>query len=623
MSKKITTEDFVKLSEEKFGVGRFNYDKTIYKTAKTKLTITCPIHGDFKTTPDSFLHTTFGCRKCGNVQKGLSQRKSKDDFVNKANKIHQGFYDYSKFECKTTHSKGTIICPIHGEFEQEANAHLRGQGCPKCKCIKISNSKQSNQKECVDINTQHFIEKAMKIHPQINYDKTIYYNLETPSTFVCKEHGEFTQKPSCFLKAKFPCPTCRKEKTKKNKTNKFIEKARKKFGDMHDFSNMNYVNLRTAIEIKCKKHEISYMIPIQSYLRSDVGGCPECKRENIQKIQLQKAKKDFFKKIKIKFPNLDATNVEYVDSTTAISLTCPKHGDFEKTPRYLLSPMNVYGCPECCKEQRAKNNKISKEEAISYARKVHGTKYDYSLLPDFMNEKYSRTKVKIICPIHGTFEQMWRTHLEGHGCKKCADDIMRPTLEEFINRANDIHGIGTYDYSLIDQYKNKRVKLPIICANHGTFYMSAEDHVKKGFGCPQCGRDRIKSHGEERIEKILKVKNVCFEVEKKIDCLGKANKSKFDFYIKGVGFIEFDGNQHFKPYEFYGGEKRYKQLKSNDQKKNQYCEQNQIPLLRIKYNQFDKIKEMIEDFILNKENYLKNHNTYLTNTEYYRDNDSP
>ena len=61
----------------------------------------------------------------------------KDDFIEKAQKIHNNKYDYIKFNYINTKTKGVIICPIHGDFLQSPDAHLRGQGCPKCKSSKL------------------------------------------------------------------------------------------------------------------------------------------------------------------------------------------------------------------------------------------------------------------------------------------------------------------------------------------------------------------------------------------------------------------------------------------------------------------------------------------------------
>ncbi len=97
-------------------------------------------------------------------------------------------------------------------------------------------------------------------------------------------------------------------------------------------------------------------------------------------------------------------------------------------------------------------------------------------------------QVIIISKEHGGFLQNPQSHLNGHSCKKCSDDKYRFTLEEFIQRAKKIHG-NLYDYSLTE-YKGNKIKVKIICKNHGIFYQSPNEHLDKS-GCDKCARKRI------------------------------------------------------------------------------------------------------------------------------------
>ena len=62
----------------------------------------------------------------------MSNRKTKEQFIEKAIEIHGDKYDYSKVKYKNAKNKITIICKKHGEFNQEAGSHLLGSGCKKC-----------------------------------------------------------------------------------------------------------------------------------------------------------------------------------------------------------------------------------------------------------------------------------------------------------------------------------------------------------------------------------------------------------------------------------------------------------------------------------------------------------
>ena len=78
--------------------------------------------------------------------------------------------------------------------------------------------------------------------------------------------------------------------------------------------------------------------------------------------------------------------------------------------------------------------KLTQEEFINLVNEKHSNKYDYSLVK-YTNSKY---KIRIICPIHGEFEQFPHHHLTGSGCREC---VSKPVLntKKFIERAKKIH----------------------------------------------------------------------------------------------------------------------------------------------------------------------------------------
>ena len=128
--------------------------------------------------------------------------------------------------------------------------------------------------------------------------------------------------------------------------------------------------------------------------------------------------------------------------------------------------------------------KLTTDEFIKKAREVHGDKYDYSKV-EYINK---RTKVCIICPIHGEFYQLAGDHMRGHGCRKCGSDkvadVCRYDKITFIEKANEIHN-HKYDYSKVE-YINANTKVCIICPEHGEFWQTPGSHLYSA-GCPKCG----------------------------------------------------------------------------------------------------------------------------------------
>lgn len=141
--KKWTTENFIERSKQIHGEA-YDYSKTIYTNYYNKITITCPIHGDFKQTISNHIYKQYGCPKCGIEKRARSRQLPINDFIRRANQIHNNKYDYSKVVFKNMHEKVVIICPEHGEFEQTPQKHiLRQHGCPKCSQSRGENEVQS------------------------------------------------------------------------------------------------------------------------------------------------------------------------------------------------------------------------------------------------------------------------------------------------------------------------------------------------------------------------------------------------------------------------------------------------------------------------------------------------
>ena len=167
----------------------------------------------------------------------------------------------------------------------------------------------------------------------------------------------------------------------------------------------------------------------------------------------------------------DYSLVEYVNARTKVRIICPEHGVFEQTPSEHL---RKHGCLSCCGKKQ-----LTTEEFIVRARDIHGDKYDYSLV-EYVN---ARSRVQIICPDHGVFEQIPNHHLHGYGCQYCGGS-KKLTKEEFITRAREVHG-DRYDYSLVE-YVNTQTKVKIICPEHGVFKQTPNNHTSLKKGCPQC-----------------------------------------------------------------------------------------------------------------------------------------
>lgn len=124
---KLSTKEFIERSKLIHG-DKYDYSKVEYENSRTKVEIICPIHGSFFQKASDHIHNNTGCVKCGHDKK----RKEPSVFLNKAKKIHNNKYNYSKVEYKSVNHEVIIGCPIHGYFKMTPRNHLRSYGCSKC-----------------------------------------------------------------------------------------------------------------------------------------------------------------------------------------------------------------------------------------------------------------------------------------------------------------------------------------------------------------------------------------------------------------------------------------------------------------------------------------------------------
>ena len=277
------------------------------------------------------------------------------ELIAKAKKIHKNKYDYSLSDLTTVREKTTIICPIHGEFQQTWDAHVNAKsGCPKCN-------------GGYRYNNDEWIEEVNRIHKnKYDYSKTHYTKAKENVTIICHqkdelgvEHGEFVVRAGNHM-AGIGCPKCAGKYVPT--TEEWIERAKKVHGDRYDYS-----------------------------------------------------------------------KTKYCGSNKMVTITCPKHGDFEQT---AYSHLSGNGCPMC-------NGGVSmtQKEFIDGAKRVHNGKYDYD------NAKYvnAREKGAIKCHRHGIFYQTPEQHLRGQGCPKCKSS----KLENIVIKLLDDNNIDyVYQYRL-------------------------------------------------------------------------------------------------------------------------------------------------------------------------------
>lgn len=177
----------------------YDYSKVVFTRMRDKVCIICPKHGEFWQTPDKHYKHGQGCPECAKGKRNADKKVTKEKFIERATKLFNGFYDYSKVEFNDSKKDYiTIICPKHGEFKHKVHWHLAGHGCSQCAIEKSR------------ITTDAFVARAMELHKEkYDYSKSNIVRTKDEITIVCPIHGEFKQTIESHLKGS-GCPICGK-----------------------------------------------------------------------------------------------------------------------------------------------------------------------------------------------------------------------------------------------------------------------------------------------------------------------------------------------------------------------------------------------------------------------------
>ena len=260
------------------------------------------------------------------------------------------------------------------------------------------------------------------------------------------------------------------------KTIDFINKAKLKHGDIYDYSNVEYINVKNKVIITCKRHGEFLQTP-SDHLSGN--GCKYCGIES-RKLIRTKTTLQFINEATLKhLHKYDYSKTIYTSSIEKIIIICKEHGKFEQLPN---SHLRGAGCKQCSTKYSGLIKRSNTNDFINKAKLIHGDKYDYS------NVNYGTAieKVAIICKIHGEFETSPNAHLNNKvGCSKCSKKYSY-TTEKWIEKAKSIHG-EKYDYSKVN-YINCETNIKIICKKHGEFEQRPQGHLN-GHSCVKCANN--------------------------------------------------------------------------------------------------------------------------------------
>ena len=322
-------------------------------------------------------------------------------------------------------------------------------------------------------------------------------------------------------------------KSNRMTTQQYVQKAQDVWGDRWDYSSTVYTHSEEPVTIACLVHGEFTQVATQ-HLMGKVG-CKGCSYIRVNQ-------EEFLTKALAQWGDRwDYSNTQYSGYKNPITVRCREHGEFTQQAGAHLS--GAVGCVECWPRPRK-----TQDEFIMEAKEVWGDRWDYSLV------EYSdrTTKVKIVCVLHGEFSQTPVNHLRGvNGCVACSRASRLDTNNEYVAKATQVWG-NRWDYSGT-LYSSSKELVRITCREHGTFTQRADGHINGYVGCPQCYTQPI-SNMETDLGDFVESLGVAVERNKRN--LLPPFKQEIDVFVpdQRVAF-EFNGlywhGSTFKPYYYH------------------------------------------------------------------------
>jgi len=349
-----------------------------------------------------------------NVKEGYAQ-----EWKEECTKIHKNKYNYDNIDLssRTKNGKIKIICPDHGEFLQTPTRHKSGTKCVNCSNLEKSSKQKMTREQFIKKSKEH------KNHQNKNYDYSLVTDLPDGSAtilnIICPEHAVFQQTAVSHATQGYGCQECANANKKfsgNKNTDQFIIDVKEMYKDLYDYSNVEYVNNKTEVQVYCNVHHDYFDVEPRNHLRG--SRCPQCMSGQESKRKMTT------NEFKDRVEKLDKDNIYDLSNTKCdgrfkeLTIKCNKHGNFTTTPSIVLANENaniLRGCPLCGDHtshllQKKSDEKFMEEMKLAYKDRD----YDYSKV-NYVNCK---TPVEIICKSHSSFMKKPEDIYLKRGCPK-------------------------------------------------------------------------------------------------------------------------------------------------------------------------------------------------------------
>ena len=391
---------------------------------------------------------------------------------------------------------------------------------------------------------------------------------------MCKMCGnQWLQKPNHILDG-HGCKKCANKNNgiqKRKTTAQFCDELKNISKNIRIIG--EYIGANKKILCECVKCGFIWE-PIASSLVNNKTGCPKC-------IGRNKTNDEFIQELPEKIKNYVIFLDEYINSKTKIKCKCLICGNI-----WFGYPSNLkkgHGCMICGgkSKQDTKTFIDSLPQNVIENVKIIG--------------EYSNAHEKILC-LCKKCGNKWMGNItvlkRGGLCPICshgeAGYKKRKTKNDFIAQIKKINK----NINIIGEYSTAFDKIKCGCKICGHIWEALPINLLKGCGCPNCKT----SHGEKKINKFLSEHNIKYIPQHKFSGLkGVGNRLlSYDFYLPDYNLlIEFQGEQHERSVEYFGGEDQFKIQQEHDKRKREYSKSHNINLLEIWYYDEDNIEEIL------------------------------
>ena len=342
-----------------------------------------------------------------------------------------------------------------------------------------------------------------------------------------------------------------------------------------------YQDAKTSIQFQCTICKNIWKTTPYHVIGSSRTSCPRCSRT----VHNKKSHEHFIADCKEHLnPSVKIVG-QYENSKTKIECECLIcHKPFYMTPEGLLKG---YGHQKCSNialgKKRTKSHEQFKNELLAINPNIVLTSTYFG----------THKKIGCHCKACGHNWNAMPSNLTKAGCPKCGNVksglFHKYTDDTFSQKLRD-SSVGS---TLCGDYLGIFEKTKFKCLICGCVYEAIPHHVITGHtNCPECNL----SKGERKIYNFLKDNKINFEYEKKFSSLVGVNGGElsYDFYLPTYGkLIEYQGSQHERPIEYFGGDSYFKIQIEHDKKKREYARDNCIDLIEIWYYDYERIEEIL------------------------------